>query len=275
MICIYLIRNLANGKVYIGQTINYRRRKNNHISKLNAGRHFNMYLQKAWNKYGANAFQFEMLEECEVRDLDKKEREYIKLYKCSESNSGYNLMTGGQKYRHFTDDVKKRMSIAGTGRVFTDSHKQKLSEAAMNRPVDFEAARRGAQTRIKNRSGCGEKNGNALISNNVARNIVLDLLNNAPVNQVAEKYQVPQQIVYSLMYNRTYRDILPEHREELSKRTTNLLSAKIELAVGLYRDGKSQNSIAQEVGISRNTLRRELKLRGIDTFANQYNYRNE
>lgn len=47
---IYKITNLVNNKVYIGQSVNIRKRWNQHVLELNKNIHPNIYLQSAWNK---------------------------------------------------------------------------------------------------------------------------------------------------------------------------------------------------------------------------------
>lgn len=58
---VYLIRNIKNGKVYVGQTNNLKLRKQNHFADLKANIHHNKHLQSAWNKYGKENFEFEVL----------------------------------------------------------------------------------------------------------------------------------------------------------------------------------------------------------------------
>jgi group I intron endonuclease len=55
---VYLITNTTNGKVYVGQARNINTRWNHHRHLLDKGTHNNPYLQRAWNKLGAGAFQF-------------------------------------------------------------------------------------------------------------------------------------------------------------------------------------------------------------------------
>ena len=61
---IYKIENLVNGKVYIGKTVDFKERKKEHKLDLRLNRHYNNYLQNAWNKYGRENFKFEMVFLC-------------------------------------------------------------------------------------------------------------------------------------------------------------------------------------------------------------------
>jgi group I intron endonuclease len=60
--CIYRIRNLVNGKVYVGSAVNFRKRWNNHLVALRLDRHHSRKLQAAWNKYGEHSFAAEPFE---------------------------------------------------------------------------------------------------------------------------------------------------------------------------------------------------------------------
>jgi group I intron endonuclease len=62
---IYQIKNIINGKTYIGQTQNFSTRKSMHFSELRGGYHHNQHLQNSFNKYGESNFIFEKLLELE------------------------------------------------------------------------------------------------------------------------------------------------------------------------------------------------------------------
>jgi hypothetical protein len=49
---IYRIKNLVSDQFYIGSSLHYERRKTAHINCLRKNKHDNVYLQRAWNKYG-------------------------------------------------------------------------------------------------------------------------------------------------------------------------------------------------------------------------------
>lgn len=77
---IYQIVNKINGNVYIGQTIDYGRRIQQHRRNLLNNTHGSKYLQNSFNKHGKEAFHFTFLEEC-PRDnkeyLTSREQHYI------------------------------------------------------------------------------------------------------------------------------------------------------------------------------------------------------
>ena len=93
---IYCIENKINHKKYIGQSVNIYQRRNQHKNELLRNCHDNDYLQKSFNKYGLDNFEFYILEECTPENLDKREIYYINHYHTLDDNYGYNLKAGGQ-----------------------------------------------------------------------------------------------------------------------------------------------------------------------------------
>lgn len=74
---IYRIKNSINNKIYIGSTKNIEARWAKHKALLRHNKHQNAHLQNAWNKYGENAFIFEVIEECKIEDLINREQFFI------------------------------------------------------------------------------------------------------------------------------------------------------------------------------------------------------
>lgn len=102
MIGIYKIENKINSKCYVGQSIDIEHRWMIHKSTLNNNTHHNNYLQRAWNKYGEENFEFKILEICSEDELDEKEIEWIdKLhsYRYHSDSNGYNMNIGGDGNR--------------------------------------------------------------------------------------------------------------------------------------------------------------------------------
>lgn len=78
---VYKISNTLNEHFYIGSSKDSYGRWYNHRSALRANRHHSQYLQRAWSKYGEEAFKFEMIEECPKENLLEREQHYIDLLK--------------------------------------------------------------------------------------------------------------------------------------------------------------------------------------------------
>lgn len=112
IICgIYKIACTANNKVYIGQSIDIKRRWKEHKRRLNSGTHENLHLQNAWNKYGEYQFKFEILEKCDEIHLNERETFYINLHQSYNNEFGYNKTMGGHSFLYFKDSNNETISI--------------------------------------------------------------------------------------------------------------------------------------------------------------------
>lgn len=121
MIGIYIIKCLKNNKVYIGQSVNVRHRLYLHKCDLKHNRHSNPHLQSAYNKYGEEAFSYEILEELPKEHftpekLDELEINYIKLYNSANRVNGFNIETGGSPNKVISEETRKKLSLANQGK---------------------------------------------------------------------------------------------------------------------------------------------------------------
>ena len=66
---VYVIENGVNGHRYIGSAVSFKKRFREHHRQLSEGRHHSRYLQRAWDKYGADAFRFKPLLYCDRHNL--------------------------------------------------------------------------------------------------------------------------------------------------------------------------------------------------------------
>jgi group I intron endonuclease len=127
---IYKITCLPTGKVYVGSAANLARRWCKHAACLRRGVHENSYLQHAWNKYGADAFRFVVIELILEPFLLEREQYWLDRLHAYESPRGFNLSRkagapmAGRKH---TPETLKKMSRAGTGRKHTEETKQMMS----------------------------------------------------------------------------------------------------------------------------------------------------
>ena len=90
LVGIYSITNKTTNKQYIGQSKNILQRWISHKCTLNNNCHPNYKLQADWNTYGGSNFDFEIIELCDISELDT--REYDNIQKYDTVNNGYNLI---------------------------------------------------------------------------------------------------------------------------------------------------------------------------------------
>lgn len=103
---IYKLTNKLNGKSYIGQAIDIRKRWREHkCASLNPNnKDFNMVIHKAIRKYGIENFNLEIIEECEQSELNDKEIYWIDKY--NTYHQGYNASIGGNNYDHLGTPIE-------------------------------------------------------------------------------------------------------------------------------------------------------------------------
>lgn len=97
MVGIYKIQNLVNKKIYIGQSENISQRWKAHRNRpFNENSpQYDSPIYRAIRKYGLENFSFEVVEECEISELNEKEIYWIEFYDSNNDKKGYNLTKGG------------------------------------------------------------------------------------------------------------------------------------------------------------------------------------
>lgn len=94
MIGIYKVTNKINGKSYVGQSVDIQRRWTEH-KNINGKATSASAVRASIKKYGVESFTFEVLEECRLEELNKREAYWIK--KLGTFGGGYNLNPGGEQ----------------------------------------------------------------------------------------------------------------------------------------------------------------------------------
>lgn len=100
---IYKITNLINGQCYIGQSINIKKRWQEHRRYKSKEPNTNKLLYKAFDEFGLDNFSFEVLEYCEKNLLNEKEQYYIDYFNSIED--GYNMKLGGNFNNTISDET--------------------------------------------------------------------------------------------------------------------------------------------------------------------------
>jgi len=117
MICgVYTIVNEVAGKQYVGSSIDIERRWAEHIRELENGVHENAYLQRAWNKYGAMAFVFKIVECCESESLLACEQAWLDSLRLGIGLYNISPTAGNCLGVKHTDETRMKMSQAKKGK---------------------------------------------------------------------------------------------------------------------------------------------------------------
>jgi group I intron endonuclease len=156
---IYQIRNILSGKRYIGSAKCFRIRWTSHRAKLGHGKHHSRHLQASWNKHGAEAFAFEILELCEpsellVREqrwLDKRRPEFnvcrtagntLGVKFSQETKAKIAAKARGRKMPPRSAEHRAKISLASKGRALSEEAIAKMKESKRLNPQEFTEKRR-------------------------------------------------------------------------------------------------------------------------------------
>lgn len=159
---IYKITNKLNGKCYIGQSVNIKKRWEYYKYPSNAVS--TTAIIPAILKYGVEGFSFEIVEECSKDQLNEREIYWIR--ECSSLvPNGYNLTSGGNAPTKISEISKEKMRAAKLGTVHseeticrrresfakvkdTTEYRTKLSEARKSYVQSAETIRKRADAQI-------------------------------------------------------------------------------------------------------------------------------
>lgn len=148
---IYLIRNTDNGKAYVGQSRDILDRFVHHKSDLRHNRHRNRYLQKSYNKYGEGKFEYSILEECTLDEINERESYWIAFYHSNESEYGYNADSGGNAKKVVSESTRQlismRLSEALKGRKLPEEWKENIRKSRIGKKWDDEAKRKMSESK--------------------------------------------------------------------------------------------------------------------------------
>ncbi len=167
---VYAIRNVLDGRVYVGSALNLRRRWSAHKSLLRLGRHHSLHLQRAWARDGEESFVFEVLEYvADAATILQREQWHID-YLGAASGFGYNILKqAGSRlgFRH-SEETKQRISLAFAGkknpgqsarmrgRKLSPEHVQKMAAAHLGSKRSDETRQKISQAAVGNQRWLGK-----------------------------------------------------------------------------------------------------------------------
>lgn len=156
---VYSIMNITNNKVYIGSSVNIRKRWGVHRRALRKGMHHNRYLQRSWNKYGEDNFIFNIIEELDDESLIIREQYWIDFYKSHLSDNGFNMcrVAGSVLGIKWSEESRIKHTERLKGRKHSLETKLKISKAHKGKTMNFSQEYRERMSK-RAKSLIGEKN---------------------------------------------------------------------------------------------------------------------
>jgi group I intron endonuclease len=148
---IYKILNTVTGDFYIGSSKDCAFRWQRHRWLLKQGIHHNQHLQRAWAKYGRDAFTFDVVIEVTVEQLVETEQSFLDQYlptynisKSADRPSG----TLGRRWK-LSEESRRRISLGHIGLQMTEEHlanmrkpRSEETKAKMRKPKSDEHRRK-------------------------------------------------------------------------------------------------------------------------------------
>lgn len=124
---IYRLRNAVNGKVYVGSSVNVRKRVRLHFLLLTTGKHVNSHLQRSFGRDGAEAFTAELVESCATTELLHCEQSHIDGNRSHDRRYGYNINPSASR-QTISEETRAKLSAAGKGRKRSPETRAKMAE---------------------------------------------------------------------------------------------------------------------------------------------------
>jgi group I intron endonuclease len=144
--------------VYIGQSVNIPKRFRQY-QRLDCKSQPRVY--NSLRKHGVEKHRFDILCQCDLHELNEMEAFYVDLYQSFNHEKGMNLKSGGSSTGHHSEETRRKISLANTGKKktaaenewnrirqlgekshrygvkFTKEHRGKISKALMGHEVSI------------------------------------------------------------------------------------------------------------------------------------------
>lgn len=133
---IYQIVNQVNGKRYIGSALSLKTRERNHFSSLLYNKHHSIHLQRSYNKYDKENFEFQILLYCSKEDLIFYEQRAIDAYDFKKELYNMNPMAGSPLGTIQSLETRQKNSNSKKGKKRNPEHVKKIanSQRGQKRP---------------------------------------------------------------------------------------------------------------------------------------------
>lgn len=239
---IYYIKNIINGKMYIGYAKNIRKRWNYHKMELRLNIHPNEKLQNAWNLYKEDNFLFEVAELCEIFELPRREHHWATIFYTCDRDKGYNIRpTDPEDIKKVSEETRKKISLYHKGKPKSEEHKRKIgkgnkgkiiSQAQIDYSRKIQTGRKLSEERKQKISKFqkGKK-----VSDLTKKKISINMENRKNIFKICEKCGKNVNIINYYF----------KHGKQCDKKIVHSIETKDKISK--TRKGKAQNNTQKEV----------------------------
>jgi len=189
---IYSITHVDSGRVYIGSATNIQSRWNYHRASFRTGKNCSPYLKNAWDKYGEDAFKFDIIEIVpDKNDLLKREQYWIDYYDAANRERGFNIApkAGNLLGTKRSPEAIEKSAQKLRGQKRSDEFRQKIS-------ARMQGNRNGAD-----HSWCG------VLAESDILPIFVAVAGGESIAHVAERYSVHKTTIKRVIKRETWNSV--------------------------------------------------------------------
>lgn len=151
---VYRIRNVANGRCYVGSALDVGARPYNHRWHLDRGTHRNRKLLNAWRKRGNSSFVYEVLETvADPERLIEKEQHWMDALEAYTAGYNLNPKAASDLGRVFGAEVRERVAEGARRAMADPAVKERHAAATKEAMRDPDVKRRTSAAARKRWAG--------------------------------------------------------------------------------------------------------------------------
>lgn len=265
---IYIIKSTIDDRLYVGSSINFNLRVNQHKHHLRKGTHHSKKLQNFVNKYGIDSIYFEVIHQCEKKEhLIHIEQKYIdelkpffNINKVADSRLG---MKHTEESKIHMVSQRKKKSGYKKGFKRTEQQRLNISKGRKGIRTSHESIMKGVATRRKNG---GYKFSKETIEK-IRKASTGRLHSEETKKKISESKKGSKNPMYGLKGPDNHR-FGKKHTEETKRKMSMRARKVIDTETGIIY--KSHKDICDKLNIPKGTMGKYLS--GLVKSVNQFKY---
>lgn len=233
---IYIVQNIINNKIYVGQTKNKNERWRQHRYDCFI-KQSNNRLYHSIRKHGIVNFNFTIIEENSIDIIDEAECFWIEFFRSWDDSFGYNIEKGGSTNKIVSKETRLKIGNARRGKYHTNYSKHQISiakagtkrsqESKLKQSISNIGSKRSDETkRIMSESHMeisiphtpeakqkmseqrrGEKNIRAKLKNSDIPIILEMRKNGIPIKDIALQFKVSRNTIWKICNGTAWKQV--------------------------------------------------------------------